>query len=370
MSVTWSHFRSNNMTPPLTLENIFRQYGSWAGIHDFDFDSLSEIASAAVTGTVSANWTGNTVATGLPPNFSVRYHKTDFRQAIMLAATGTSIFYTVGTDENGYPFIIWANNTITYSVPVATPEEADVEIVFRQQVLDDREDIVWRTISIYMNDAWVTTYSDYDTASVADDVAFAVAAYEGDARTYTNIRIPELCEIAEFGTLDPGENALSGLQRTIDGRYLKMLARYDGSLRAWRKKTRDSVMTFTISVTGISRSYDLPQLITHARMLGAYIEAEFHDAALTEKYMHRFAEVNNAMLLTRGECLTEAENTVLRSEEAAFTLTFEAQWVPILEPEDRIAVDGDTWIINDMSITGGPGRISAVYNCRKYVWES
>lgn len=368
MSVTWSHFRSNNRALPLTLESIFRHYGAWAGIHDFHFDARLALASKVVTGTLADDWTISAAAANLPPNFTVRYHKTAHRQAMHIGASGSSIYYTIGTDADGYPFIIWAGTAVTFSVPVATPEEADVEIVFRQQILDDREDVVWRTISIYMNDALVTTYSTDAPIPVADNIQLSFCAYDADEVTYTSIVIPELCELAEFGTLDPGENAWGGLQRTLEGRYLKTFIRYDGSLRAWRKKTRDVVMTFDESNMTILRAYDPDELITHARMMGAYVWEEFFDPDLAQRYMHRFAEVDNAMLLTRKECREEAENSVRRSEEAAFTLTFEAQWVPVLEPEDRIIVDGESWIVSSIAITGEEGACRAIYRCRKYVW--
>lgn len=371
MSVTWEKFRCNDIAPGLTLEEVFRRFGSYSGIHDFEFEDLSSVSSIAVSGTATG-WNASMLGVDLPPNFSIKYHKTDDHQGILISdlSGGSSggIYYHVTTDASGYPEILYAS-TPTFSVPRSTPTEADVEIVFRQQILDDTENIVWRTITVYMNDAWVTTHSDY-LSTVGNHIDIGFLSYgNGTVTEYSDIRVPELCDIAEFGTIDPGETPLGGLQRTIEGRYLKIMSRFDGSLRAWKKKQRDNVVSFTSSVKGIQRNYDIPSLITHARMMGAYVWAEDIDSALIGKYGHRFKELNNSMLLTRDECYEESTNSLKRSQEEAFGISWIAQHIPVLEPEDRVSVDGDDWIIDSYSSEISNGRIRTTYRGRSYVWE-
>ena len=368
MPVTWTRFQSANTEPPLTVEKIFKLYGSWAGIHDFDFEALVDIETVSVTGVTGGGWTTSEVEVDLPPNFSFRYHKTGWEQAVEFSDVPAGLTYLFGTDSSGHPFVR-ANGNIVHYLDKLTPTEADVEIVFRQEILDEKSSSVRHSMSMYMNDRWYTTYATEGNISVLENVKLKMAAYDTDVMTYTDLRMPELCETAEFGTLDPGENGSGGLQRTIEGRYLKYFVRADGTLRAWRKKVRDNVFIFGSSVEGFQRYHDLPALITHARMRGAYVEGVYYDETLTALYMHRFVELDNAMLFTKRECVIEAENTVRRSEEAAFSISFNAHWVPILEPEDRVVADGDDWVLNGFSISGSPGRARASYNGRKYVWE-
>lgn len=370
MSVIWQHLRCNDILPGFTIEETFKRYVAFSDIHDFDFDILFEAVASGVTGTNATGWTTSMLGWQLPPNFSIKYHKTDLRQGILimdtLNADSAAIYYIVATDDNGYPTIYFGNQ-ITHSVPVVTPQEADVEIVFRQQVLDDIQDIVWRTITVYMNNAWVTTYSDYLTG-VGNNIDIGICAYGTDIREYSEIRVPELCDIAEFGTIDPGENPAGGLSRTMEGRYIKMAVRYDGSFRAWKKKQRDSVLALSSTIVNLKRSKDLNSLVTHARMMGGYVSGEFRDDSLLQKYGLRFREDNNSMLLTVQECLEEAENTIRRSEEEAFKTDFSDRFIPFLEPEDRISVNGEDLVIDSYSISGAKGKLDTEYNCREYVW--
>lgn len=369
-TVQFRDLRTNDISSPLTLEEIFRRYGAWAGIHTFNFDKFVDVASASITGVSAGHWSLGEASISLPANFTVKYHKTNLRQGIYIYSSTGPAFFVVATDSNGYPQLLYnnVNNLVAQTIPKSTPEEADVEIVFRQQTFSDVVNpTVWQSITMYMNDEWITTFSS-KSAVLVSNMHYGVCAYGTDQRTYTNIQVPELCDTAEFGTLDPGENAIGGLQRTTDGRYLKFFSRFDGSLRAWKKKQRDQIMVLESDLEGIKRSIDLPKLITHARMMGAYIWSEDKDDDLIRMYGHRFQEVNNSMLLTQTECLEEAGNTIKRSEEQAFTIMTQARHIPILEPEDRIEIDGEDWVIDGFSFTGGYGRLVQTYNCRRYVW--
>ena len=366
-NVVFRQLRTNDISAPLTLEEIFNRYGSWAGIHDFNFDTIHELASKTVTGTAADDWTMSNWANGFPANFVLKYHKTVLRQGVMIAGPTSEFILIVGTDSNGYPTISYGNTTVVQSIPKETPVEADVEIAFRQQTFDDVNPVVWRSVSLYMNGEWITTFSD-QVAAAYSNILVGFCAFDTDEVTYTNIEVPELCDIAEFGTLDPEEYAMGGLQRTIEGRYLKFFSRYDGAIRAWKKKQRTSDMTLT-ALEGTRRNYDLANLVTHARVIGAYIWEEAKDDALMVKYGHRFGGINNPMLLTQHECLEEAGKEINRSQEEAFTITTQARHVPLLEPEDRIEIDGEDWVINDFSFTASKSRLIQTYNCRKYVWE-
>src|SRR5690606_25160281 len=135
----------------------------------------------------------------------------------------------------------WSNLQVT---PITCPEEADVRVVVRQMRLRDIEGEVWRCLTVYMNDRHITTYAKvFDEAGSSWSLSFI--GYDTGVTTYTDVRIPELGETAEYGTLDPGEVAAGGLPRTLEGRYINWFVRYDGSLRAWRPKSVPSAYTYS-----------------------------------------------------------------------------------------------------------------------------
>lgn len=368
MSVALRFYRANNYNPSLTLEEIFKLYGSWSGLHDFSFDPVVSDATTTVTGTVSGGFTVGTLYPALlPPSFEIRYHKTTNRQAVFIQGGSGAIYFIAGTDDSGYPFISRFGATVQ-SIPKATPEEADVRVVFRQQQNSDDETQIWRSVSIYMNDALITTFQEPWNLAYSN-IQIGFAAYDTDVVTYTNIIVPELCDIAEFGTLDPGATPTNGLQQTIEGRYLKYFVRFDGTFRAWKVKSIDSQHTFTndefISDTIPN---DFMDLATHVRMMGAYIWAEAIDYDLANLYGHRFQEVNNSMLMTKQECFIEATNTLKRMQENTFTQSADVPYVPMIEVEDRVTTADGDWIVTGYQLDLDVAEVVAGMNVRKYMW--
>lgn len=364
-SIQFTDFHSSDTIRPFSLEDCLQRYGTWAGIQDYTFLDTYASDTVTVVGTVSG-WDAPTVLGVVPASLTLLYHKTSFRQGATILG-GTEVALVIGTDASGYPTIWEDSGTILQQIPVATPEEADVEVTVRQIVMDDTGTNIWLTATLTMNGRWVMSYSKLLTTTIGY-LTVCLGAYDFDTVTYTNVRIPELAETTEFGTTDPGESAFNGLSRTIEGRYLFYYVRYDGSLRVWRKKERDAVLTLGNSVERFQKTQDLTSLMTHARMMGAYVWGESADTDLLSTYGHRFQEVNNPMLLTEEECDLEASNSLKRSEEQSFGATAIAQHVPLLEPEDRVTIFGDDWVINDYNfeVLGGDNR--QTYNLRRYVW--
>ena len=367
MGVAFGHLRANNRAPALSVEEAFRLAGSWSGIHDFQFDNRFEQAEFSVEGIVAGYWTADFTNAVLPTNFVVKYHKTSVQQMLYLTCDDAMLWHGIGTDAYGFPIITYGYNIVLQRLPIVAPEEADVVVSFQQQHLNDNESEVWRSISVYMNDVLIMSYSDkHDT--VAPEVKLGFGSFGESETVYTDIQVPELCEIAEFLTLDPGEYPAGGLARTLDGRYVKWFVRYNGALRAWKKRQRSSVMSIDAGETGVKRTNDYANLTNHVRMAGAYVFGNAKDDDLIAHYGDRFVEANNQMLLTQPECDAEAANELLRSEENSFWISIGARHIPILEPEDRVQIDGDDWVINDYSVQIGPGMNDQVFNARRYVW--
>lgn len=174
----------------------------------------------------------------------------------------------------------------------------------------------------------------------------------------------------EYVTLDPGESPMGGLQRAIDGRYIKLFTRFNGDLvmHIWTNKS--SAFTFLNSDhIDFKKAFDQRELHNHVRMLGAYTEGEYIDHDLVDQIGYRFTEANNPYLLTDRECYIEAKNHVRRMKENAETASFSYQFLnPFLEPEDRITVENEgDWIINGYDLEFSPGYVKATYSIRRWV---
>lgn len=376
VAVNFKHFRMNDCRPPLSLEEVFRLFGSWSDIHTFVFDKMLNQASVSITGNVSNQWSGSTISiANLPSSFEVRYHKTAYQQAMSFTITGNT--YYIGTDVSGYPFA-QQGSTLLEKVPRVTPQVADVVVVFRQQQFENdassgtsptATNYVWYSVSLYMNNSlqYCFILPALATTTVTE---IGFSAYNTDVVNYTNVVVPDLPETAEYGTLDQGEIPYSGLQRTIDGRYLRMFIRFDGSLRAFRTKAVVSVQSLLdeeFYATSITKN--MTDLVTHVRMVGAYIWAEYADTSLIEQYGHRFQELNNPMLITDGECETEAQRSIVRTEETVFQEKGNMPFLPLLEPEDRITTPDGTWLLTDIQYSmEDSGAATATVTLRRYGW--
>lgn len=365
-TLRFSDYRASNYEFPLTLEEVFRLYTAFSNLHDTSFDSIVDITSVTVTDVSSGGFTGVGGYSVASTSFEVQYHKADHDQWVMITSSEGYGSVEVGTDDTGRP-VVRRNNVIVQLLPLTTPEEANVRLVFRQLQTLDNENQIWATVALYMNEALITTWQQLlNTAFSNFRVQFN--ARNSETRTYTNIRIPELTEIAEFGTLDPGANPMNGLQQTIEGRYLKFFVRFDGTFRAWRVKAVTNKHTFDPGEFFItSLGNDLTDFATHVRMMGAYIWSEAIDEAGAAKWGHRFQELNNSMLLTKFECFREASNTLKRMQENAFTESAEVPYVIFLEPEDRVATDGD-WLVTAYSLSLAVAELSQQLDLRFYAW--
>lgn len=369
MPVTFKYHRVNDNMLPLTIEECFRYYGAWSGIHDFDFDDAFSDASISKTGTGSSVWTTTLETTTLPINYAVSYHKTVARQGVVVAANSIN-HYLIATDSSGV-YVYYGNSgsyTLKYSLPKTTPTEADVLVTFRQIRFSDREDDLWRVFSLYMNDALVFTYSE-PASLLLEDTKIGFSAYNTDSVTYTNVRIPELTDFAEWGTLDPGETAMSGLQRILEGRYLKFFVRFNGALRAWRPKSVASSLTFAgEDIFEGEVNSDISQLATHIKMVGAYTWAESVDEELISSYGHRFFEENNPMLMTEKECYLESSRSLIRAQENAFGESVKTYFTPFLEPEDRVTTENGDWLVSQIATEFLSGGINQGLDLKKYGW--
>lgn len=186
-----------------------------------------------------------------------------------------------------------------------------------------------------------------------------------------SIMTQELSEPIDWFTLDPNESPIGGLNRAIEGRYLKFFMRGNSQLRAWNPRQTDSLFVFSDeNVAEIGRNIDLRSIRTHVKQLGAYTWADFIRPDLIAKYGHRYRELSNPYLLTEAECRVQAELSIKRMEEQLEKINFATPYTPLLEPEDHIVIDDQDYIIESISLTHQPGFIRQEVVARKYVFAS
>jgi hypothetical protein len=266
-------------------------------------------------------------------------------------------YYILFRFENGY-------GTPVGSVPVSVLS-GDVTITFSEYTSVDAKNTVWHSIGFF-NGSVVRKYVYMPTTPTAGDLYFG---FTGSVLPtgLTALTMPHLTEFAETTTLDPGESAMSGLQRAIEGRYLKMFMRWDGSLRAWRPKERDIASTYSRAmITNFNETKDPRALRTHIRQVGADLWAEYYDADLAKKHGHTFEELNNPYLLSEAECYQQAKLSVLRLQEQAFQASFTSIYNPLLEPEDRLLVKGTGRIIGERSVSLSSANAIETISTRLY----
>ena len=379
--------RLSNLAPDLNIEQVFRQYAAWGDLHQQSFDDAYTLSASNWTGIILPTLVGTTLTfdasaepagwhasfpaeTSLPVSLTFSYDKSAVRQGACIVGSGFA--YLIVTNASGNPEVYVVNSTswdLVMALPVTCPTNAHVEIVFRQHHFSDLETDYWHSLALYMNGHHILTYSTSAGAPVTG-LHVGLAWYGGDAVSYSNFRIPELCEQIEVADLDPGETAISGISRAMEGRNLKYFVRYNGQFRAWRSKATAVVEGLT-NANGLVEGdvqVDTSSLYTHVRLIGAYLWAEYISTALMAKYGHRFEEVNNSMLMTEEDCYAEAQRIIQRMEEQAVTEPVAMIGLPLLELEDRVTTPQGDWLVGNIGLEYHSARIIENINLKKYVW--
>lgn len=320
----------------------------------------------------------------LPDNYLLQFHVRDWNWAAVISMLPNGWHYLVGVDHEGTPFAFTYDVTRSAYVPAiqidkTAPREAEVSIAFRQMHFGDSASRIWRSVSLWMNDQNILSHAEQspndgmsDTSGlIKEDMHFGFAARSGASAEYSNVRIPELTIFTDWISLDPGEAGIGGLQRSIEGYYLKFFIRHNGELRAWQPKASDSKYTYLQEqIEERSQVTDLRELRTHVRQVGAYTQAEYMREDLVRKYGHRFIELNNPYLMTEEECRRQAELAIKRMEEAMIIETITSSYHPLLELEDHVTTPSGERIISSRSITfEGPQAVEQI-TARQYTYGS
>lgn len=359
--------------PAQVVEDNFRAYANWSGVHRFKFDDSYTNASVLVEG--GAGWDWEQITTPVPHSMLLEYHVLERGHGAVFAIEPDGSHWMAGvtTDNQGvvYRKIGSGDQALVFSKPINCPQDAYVRWAFREVRMSEAREDVWVTISFWANDQLMFTHAFYQGRVLEGDVALGLASH-GDDREITDIRVPLLTDFTEWCSLDPGENPFGGLQRSIEGRYVKFFVRYDGTMRAWTSQPTTSKHNFSDpnKLESVNRSYDRRDLFSHIRMMGAYEQAEFHRIDLSRIMGHRFKEESNPYLMSSHDCRREAEREILRREEKAETFEMVTSYRPLLEPEDRITILTEDWIITSMSWEFQPAQTMQQTASRRYTYGS
>lgn len=401
VSVRWKEAVFNDHTHVVTLEDCFRAYGAASGVHDFDFqDTVNEDFSDFT------NWTGDALATWdvsgsqlsatgggaaiwyearyvaeVPPSFVATFDLVSgYGGFIFRGKTGltTADCYMAYWNNANYGFARIdaakaATALLVMPTPISAPAKVQVVVQWKLDSVDDTRK--WLVMSLYVNGREYATYAD-DIGGTAYDwdedyIGFVVTGASN--MVVDNLTIQELRSIIEYSSMDPGESPQQGLSRAIGTTRLRMLGRYDGTMRVWKSANQSSSWTVPTSrsVQLADRS-DYAAVLTHVRVIGAIHAVDHFGDVRGMAYLHRFSQVDNPNLMSEDEVYDEAEEIMADAEEQATSAQIQMPLQPLAEPWDVITYDSVDYRVEDVNhaVTGGahgvPGPVTML-SVRKYV---
>ncbi len=314
----------------------------------------------------------------LPANYLLKFEIYSPGWAVILGSYGSHFYasYRIGVDINSKPFFDYYDHSNTSSFVAlyngqenALYDSGKVTIAFRRYTLGDRMDgQPWHSVALLVNDHFALSYAMPAQRRTGKQLGLGHYANTTE-RSFDNISIPELTEFVDWTSLDPNEPPIGGLERAVEGRYIKWFVRHNGTLRAWIPKPTPSVASYALmDIYNHRHLIDVREILTHVRQHGAYVYADYIDHELVKIYGHRYAEVNNPYLMNEDDCRIQAELTIRRQLEAATSEDFTTEYNPLLEPEDHITSPTGERIVNGINVSHLPTHAQQDLNLRGYIY--
>lgn len=375
----------------LSVDDVFRYYNAAAGLHEVDTYSRLDITEDILEFDSGLNHSGmmfshagganrRAVVNGftLPLSASIKGN-VDKPGWFMTFYERTGGAYAAGVDANGRPSI-WLYNSGTLTLLSCTPWVAftgaqKFEVSVRRWQSDSQGAIGLLSICLFINNTLAAAFEE-EVANVPLNSPLGIGLLAGQTNrvTFSNIYIPDFCEILDVISIDPGEAPASGLGRAIEGIYLKMFMRPSGHMRAYRPFLQGSDSVLTFSASDIEELYgpslDTRSLKSHLRQQGAYTEAEVIDTDVLAKYGYRFEQMQNPFLMTVDECYAEGKRTLRRIREESMSLSLSTYGHPVIETEDIVTYDGVKYRVTGKSMTFTPMQIEEQYTLRGVIAPS
>lgn len=328
------------------------------------------VASASPAGWRVATQTG----TVIPASFGITFDVTTNGWSVMVnrhASASTITYWLVGVDASNVPFVSKFDGAAYTTVAAGVDTFAapgSIQVWFGEVRYGNNDDL-WISTSLWSNGRMLINYSESAASAINDSMNFGLGVIANTTVTFSNLRIPEMTELAENETIDPGENVMSALGRVLDGRNIKYFARYDRTVRTWKPKTQSVVQSTTNDVEQTQLVYNPHLVKTHIRMVGAYDYAEFIRLDLIPKYDHVFQEINNPYLMSEADCYTEAQHAIFRLMEQALVETLVDSFLQFVEIEDRISASGNSRLVTSLGTEYTPVQIVHTIIARDYVYD-
>lgn len=369
----------------VTIEGVFRAMSAYAGIHSFQFDdefadeftatTQWDVAGAEGTWQIVSNQMQGSGTSGWQFCVTNTY---ETPKAFVLDIDSPSGSYgavgVLATDKDNLIFCWWTATAVgitqrsgdsdTTLCNLAKSEGSPQQIRVSVQPAISGGDcfISWWSNEEFMANAHLNTYPT--------GRKLALGCYAANTVTFDNAHIPELTEALDVVTLDVGETPGGALQRAIGRRHINYYVRFNGSLRAWRPKAVASSLTLTTGdIAHHEEAHDRRGLVSHWRQVGAWDKADAFDATLLDQIGHRFHKDDNPDLLTVDDCETEAALSLTRAQEYAHTLGIRAPFCVFLEPEDRLTIDSEEWLLTGYGVQLQAGSLELDADLREYTYE-
>jgi hypothetical protein len=376
---------------PKTLEDAVRLTASYAGAHDFDFqdeasDAFTDISAWTLTGCSGNVSSNDLLLTGTGSNvWGLARHNAAITPSFVASfdwteGAGGFFFEGIGTDRRAFLFWIGpsavgggyldasGSPTTLVRIPSTLATPARIQVAVR--VDEERK---WLEAGLFI-DGWNYLAFAQDIGETALDwgghnVGFSV--YDTNQFRVDNYTVSELHRAVEWTLIDPGQPPGSGMSRAIGTTRVNYMCRYDNTIRVWRPGDRAvdwTPETGRIGRVDSRRSTGAP---THARVQAAIHEADNFEDDDGMVRMHRFMLHNDPNIMTEEEAYNEAGLVIHDNKERAEVSRLTLAPNYLIEPNDRVDYDGNSYrivsVYSTIQMRGNRPVIGQQINAQKYL---
>lgn len=329
----------------LSADKAVFDTGLLSNYEDYDTGVWSDGLGAA---SGSSGWYPCTHTTEIAGSFSATFTKTG-QGGFMFAGDSSDTFHTIWWNNTnvGVSQITDGAETVLTSVPCTESGEADVTVgVYYQShtSIDTIDDI---TAGLWFDDKLLLAFA---FPHIENNGKLGFAQNDDWEGTFQDLTIYDAHTIVPWTSVDPGESAATGLSRVTAYTKLKLLARYDGSVRLYLGGYH--VPDWTVPV---DRSIQIQQQFnvywqSHLRTVGALHEV---DTFREGNQGHVFSVQNDPNALTSAETELKGARLHKSVEENAESAIVTMPPNVLLEPGDIVELDGLDWRVVTIEYTLG-----------------
>jgi len=396
--IKFKEWQCHDDRPELAQEDSLKRALAFAGIHYTSFLDWILEAFDVATSMVSdisdlGDWEAEqgTWATyggvlhgtgGADPNvwYKVR-HTTEVELGFVTTfdKTGNQGAFIVCCNDSYQGYLVWwaatavgisdldgATVTTLTWLPCAYTGNATVTVAVWPQRYSSIDVIDDLTISLWFDDKLLIVYTTPYDEDKGKKVGFGVAG--NSTLTFDDLRVPQLHQVVDWTSVDPGEVPAASLSRTVGQDEVFLHGRYDGTVKVWRNTETDS--DWTVEADRPVMTAEVRQIFStsHLRLLGALHEIDvFRDG--TQGHIFGLGDDPNA-LSEKGTYDRAVRKHLLIAEDGRRFQLYMAPNV-VLEPEDIITYGGEKWRVTSVSLRirkqEASYSLSSVVEVRQYL---